>query len=297
MNRAKHKSEGVTATSSTAAVLSLLVAILSFQAGASVAKQLIPVVGAPGTTALRLGLSAVLVCLLQRPWRTLPTRSSLPVILAYGVALGTMNFVFYLALRTIPLGIAVALEFTGPLGVALAGSRRRSDFVWIAMAAVGLMLLLPIAPTRAALDPVGVLFALAAGLCWALYIVFGQKAGRAHGATAATWGMLIAASFTVPIGMAQAGRALLAPSVLSKGLAVAVLSSALPYSLEMIALRRLATKTFGTLMSLEPAVAALVGLAFLHERLTPTQWTAIAAVMIASIGIVGSEAGKADVSA
>ena len=278
-------------------MLSLLVAILSFQAGASVAKQLIPAVGAPGTTALRLGLSAVLVCLLQRPWRTLPTRSSLPVILAYGVALGTMNFVFYMALRTIPLGIAVALEFTGPLGVALAGSRRRSDFVWIALAAVGLVLLLPIARRSAALDPAGVLFALAAGLCWALYIVFGQKAGRAHGATAATWGMLIAASFTVPIGMAQAGRALLAPSVLSKGLAVAVLSSALPYTLEMIALRRLATKTFGTLMSLEPAVAALVGLAFLHEHLTATQWIAIVAVMIASIGIVGSDAGKADVPA
>src|SRR5207344_2294722 len=127
-----------------------------------------------GTTALRLGLSAVLVCLLQRPWRALPTRSSLPVILAYGVALGTMNFVFYMALRTIPLGIAVALEFTGPLGVALVGSRRRTDFLWIALAVLGLMFLLPLPRTEGSVDPVGVAFALAAGFCWALYIIFGQ---------------------------------------------------------------------------------------------------------------------------
>jgi inner membrane transporter RhtA len=200
-----------------------------------------------------------------------------------------MNFVFYMALRTIPLGIAVALEFTGPLAVALAGSRRRSDFVWVTLAGGGLLLLLPIDPKATALDPVGVLFALAAGFCWALYIVFGQKAGRAHGPTASTWGMLVAASFTVPIGVAQAGRALLDPSILTKGLAVAVLSSALPYTLEMIALRRLATRTFGTLMSLEPAVAALAGLLVLHERLTPIQWGAIAAVMIASVGVVGND--------
>jgi inner membrane transporter RhtA len=231
----------------------------------------------------------VVVWLIQRPWRAMPTRASAPVILIYGVALGTMNFVFYMALRTIPLGIAVALEFTGPLAVALIGSRRRSDFLWVALAAGGLLLLLPIDPKATALDPAGVLFALAAGFCWALYIVFGQKAGRAHGPTASTWGMLVAASFTVPIGIAQAGRALLDPSILMKGLAVAVLSSALPYTLEMIALRRLATRTFGTLMSLEPAVAALAGLLVLHERLTPIQWGAIAAVMIASVGVVGGD--------
>jgi inner membrane transporter RhtA len=283
-------------TSPVAAVVSLLVAILSFQAGASIAKQLIPVIGAPGTVALRLGLSAILVFLIQRPWRSRPTSSSMPVILVYGLALGTMNFVFYLALRTIPLGIAVALEFTGPLAVALAGSRRRSDFVWIALATGGLLLLLPLDRFGpAALDPVGVLFALAAGVCWALYIIFGQKAGRAHGPAAATWGMIIAATFTVPVGIADAGRVLLTPAILLQGLAVAVLSSALPYTLEMIALRRLTIRTFGILMSLEPAVAALAGLVFLHERLTPMQWTAIAAVMIASVGVVGSDVGRADV--
>ena len=129
------------------AVVSLVVAMASFQAGSSIANQLIPAIGAPATTALRLGLSALIVCILQRPWRSPPSRSSLGVILVYGLALGTMNFVFYMALRTIPLGIAVALEFTGPLAVALVGSRRRTDFLWIALAVLGLMFLLPLSRT------------------------------------------------------------------------------------------------------------------------------------------------------
>ena len=166
----------VTSSPSTAiAVVCLVVAMASFQAGASIAKQLIPAIGAPATTALRLGLSALIVCILQRPWRSPPSRSSLGVILVYGLALGMMNFVFYMALRTIPLGIAVALEFTGPLAVALAGSRRRTDFLWIALAVLGLMFLLPLSRTERSLAPVGVAFALAAGFCWALYIVFGQR--------------------------------------------------------------------------------------------------------------------------
>ena len=275
--------------SPAAAIVSLIAAMLSFQAGSSVAKQLIPIIGAPGTTALRLGISAAIVCLTQRPWRTVPRRSAVPVILLYGLALGTMNFVFYMSLRTIPLGIAVALEFTGPLTVALIDSRRRLDFLWLALAVVGLAFLLPVAPTAGALDPVGIAFALAAGACWALYIVFGQKAGRAHGAAASTWGMLVAALAIVPIGAAQAGRALLSPGILPMGLAVAVLSGALPYTLEMVALRRLSTRTYGTLMSVEPALAALAGLAWLHEQLTGMQWFAIGAVMIASVGTLGSE--------
>jgi len=280
-----------TSGSTAVAVVCLVVAMFSFQAGASVAKQLIPAIGAPATTALRLGLSALIVCILQRPWRSLPSRSSLRVILIYGLALGTMNFVFYMALRTIPLGIAVALEFTGPLAVALAGSRRRTDFLWIALAVAGLLFLLPFSRTERSVDPVGVAFALAAGLCWALYIIFGQKAGRAHGSSASTWGMLIAASFTVPVGVALGGRGMFSPAVLPMGLAVAILSSAFPYTLEMIALRRLATKTFGTLMSMEPAIAACAGLVFLNEKLTATQWLAIAAVMIASMGTVKGDPG------
>ena len=275
------------------ALLSLLVAMLSFQIGASVAKQLIPAVGAPGTTALRLGLTVLVLGLVQRPWRTVPSRQAVPVLLAYGLALGTMNFVFYQSLRTIPLGIAVGLEFTGPLTVALLASRRRLDFLWVVFAVVGLACLLPFT-SAAALDPRGVVFALAAGVCWALYIVFGKKAGHAHGAAASTWGLLIAATVIVPIGVADAGRALLAPSVLRLGFAVAMLSSALPYTLEMIALRKLSTKTYGTLMSAEPAIAALSGLALLGEHLSTRQWMGIAFVMVASIGTLGDDPAVAD---
>ena len=276
--------------SAPTAVASALVAMVSFQVGASFAKSLIPAIGAPGTTAIRLGLSAAIVCALQRPWRTVPSRQAWPVVAAFGLSLGAMNFVFYEALKTIPLGVAVALEFTGPLGVAVFASRQRLDYLWAALAAAGLAVLLPIGPARgAALDPVGVAYALAAGVGWALYIVLGQKAGRAHGASASTWGLVVAALLTVPLGLADAGARPVIAALLPFGLGVAIFSSALPYTLEMVALRRLSAKTFGTLMSFEPAIAALAGAALLHERLTGVQYAAIAAVVVASAGAVSTE--------
>jgi inner membrane transporter RhtA len=273
----------------SAAVISASVAMVSFQIGAAFAKQLIPVLGAPGTTALRLGLSALLLVAVQRPWRSLPSSAAWPWILVYGLSLGAMNAVFYVALGRIPLGIAVAIEFVGPLGVAVWASRRRIDYLWVALAAVGLALLLPIRSGAAALDPLGVACALLAGAGWALYIVFGQKAGRAHGPTAATWGLMVAAMLTVPLGVADAGARLVDPAILPFGVAVAIFSSALPYSLEMVALRRLSTKAFGTLMSFEPAIAAVAGVVLLHERLTALQWLAIAAIVVASVGAVKGE--------
>jgi inner membrane transporter RhtA len=263
--------------------------MISFQIGASFAKQLIPAVGPSGTTALRLGLSALLVLVLLRPWRSMPSRRAWPILLAYGLSLGAMNFVFYLALRTLPLGIAVAIEFIGPLGVAVAASRRRLDYLWVTLAAAGLLALLPITPSGRQLDPAGVAWALAAGVGWALSIIFGQKAGAVHGAAASTWGMMIAALLVVPLGAADAGSALLSTSVLPFGIAVAVLSSALPYSLEMVALRRLSTQAFGTLMSFEPAIAAVAGVLVLGERLTAGQWLAVSAIVIASVGTVTGE--------
>ena len=271
------------------AVLSATVAMVSFQIGATFAKQLIPSIGAPGTTALRLGLSALILLVLQRPWRSRPLRSAWPVILAYGVSLGAMNSVFYLALSRIPLGIAVAIEFVGPLAVAVWASRRRLDYLWVGLAAVGLSLLLPITASGAALDPIGVLYALAAGVGWALYIVFGQKAGQVQGASASTWGLMIAALLAVPMGVADAGAKLFDLSILPFGAGVAIFSSALPYTLEMIALRRLSTKVFGTLMAFEPAIAAVAGVLLLHERLTATQWAAIGAIILASVGAVAGE--------
>jgi inner membrane transporter RhtA len=272
-----------------AAVLSAMIAMVSFQVGATFAKQLIPSIGAPGTTALRLGLSALLLAVVQRPWRSMPSRSAWPVVLAYGVSLGVMNSVFYLALARIPLGIAVAIEFVGPLAVAVYASRRRLDYLWVGLAAIGLSLLLPITRSGATLDPIGVLYALAAGVGWALYIVFGQKAGQAQGASAATWGLMVAALLTVPVGVADVGVRLFDPSILPFGVGVAIFSSALPYTLEMVALRGLSTKVFGTLMSFEPAIAAIAGAAVLHERLTIMQWTAIGAIILASVGAVAGE--------
>ena len=273
-----------------AAIAALLLAMASFQAGASIAKTLIPRIGAPGTAALRVGLGALIVAILQRPWRTMPTRRSWRSLLVYGVSLGTMNLVFYMSLRTIPLGIAVALEFTGPLAVAAFSSRRISHFVWLALAVIGLLFLLPLNLTSTRIDPVGAGFALAAGACWAVYIVFGQKAGAAIGAAASAWGMLIGSCVAVPIGIISARSTLLDLAILPFGLAVAFLSSSLPYTLEMFGLRNLSARVFGTLMSLEPAFGALAGLIFLGERLTTVQSLAITAVMAASIGTAAGPA-------
>jgi inner membrane transporter RhtA len=261
----------------------LLIAMASVQTGASLAKSLFPAVGAQGTTTLRLIFASILMLIILRPWRTTFTAASLRTVLIYGIALGGMNFLFYMAIRTIPLGIGVALEFTGPLAVALLHSRKITDFVWIALAVTGLALLIPMGQADS-LDLTGALYALGAGVCWAAYILFGQKAGADHGVQTAALGVVIAAVFIAPIGAAHAGSALLDPALIPVALGVAILSTALPYTLEMIALTRMPVRTFGTLMSMEPAVGALSGLMFLHENLSLTQWLAIGAIIIASAG-------------
>jgi len=262
----------------------LLIAMASIQSGASLAKSMFPVIGAQGTTTLRLIFASVIMLLLLRPWRARLSANTLRTVIIYGMALGGMNFLFYMSLRTVPLGIAVALEFTGPLAVALYASRRAVDFLWIALAVVGLLLLIPIGQTGGGIDLVGASYALGAGVCWALYILYGQKAGADNGIQTAALGVMIAALFVAPIGIAHAGSALLTPALLPIALGVAILSTALPYSLEMVALTRMPARTFGTLMSIEPAFGALSGLLFLGEVLTTAQWLAIAAIITASVG-------------
>lgn len=266
------------------AIGALLVSMASYQCGAAIAKQLFPIVGAQGATAFRLGLGALMLLVVRRPWRSMQRGTDWRALWGYGLSMGVMNLVFYMSLRTIPLGIAVALEFTGPLAIALFHSRRAVDFVWVALAVMGLLLLLPLRGQAHTLDPVGVLYALAAGVGWALYILFGQKAGAAHGGNAVTLGIAIGALVAVPVGFAHAGSALLSPSLLPLGLGVAILSSVLPYTLEMIALTRLPARTFSVLLSLEPAIAALAGVAFLGEQLDAIQQLAIAAIIAASAG-------------
>ena len=262
----------------------LLIAMISIQSGASLAKSMFAVVDAQGTTALRLIFGSLIMLLLLRPWRAKLTASTVRTLVIYGIALGGMNFLFYMSLRSVPLGIAVALEFTGPLAVAIFGSRRPIDFAWVALAVLGLILLIPMGEAGDSLDLIGAGYALGAGACWGVYILFGQKAGADNGVQTAALGVLIAALFIAPIGIVHAGTALLTPSLIPIALAVAVLSTALPYSLEMVALTKMPTRTFGILMSMEPAIGALSGLFFLHEHLSGAQWAAIACIILASIG-------------
>ena len=266
-------------------LLAVLGSVIALGIGTSWAKQwLFPVVGAQGTTAVRVGLSAVLMLLLWRPWRWHLSRTDAKAIALYGVALGGMNLMFYMSLRTLPFGLAVAIEFAGPLAVAIWSSRRAVDFVWVALAIAGLAMLLPLGLSASALDPVGLLFAMAAAVCWALYIVFGKRAGHLHAGHTVSLGLLMAAMVVVPVGIAHAGAALLTPSVLLIGLAVAAVSSAIPISLEMMALKRLPKETFGIMISMEPAVAALLALVLLGEHLSLVQWLAIGCIVAASMG-------------
>lgn len=265
-------------------VLILLVAMMSIQGGASLAKSLFPLVGAPGVTALRLALGTIILVVVFKPWHLRFTREQRLPLLFYGLSLGAMNYMFYLSIQTIPLGVAVALEFTGPLAVALFASRRPVDFIWVILAVLGLWYLLPLGENVSHVDLTGAAFALGAGACWAIYILSGQRAGEEHGPATVALGSLIAAVIFVPLGAFQAGEVLWHWSVLPLGIAVAILSTALPYSLEMIALTRLPTRTFGTLMSMEPAMAAISGMIFLGETLTFQQALALAAIIIASMG-------------
>ncbi|HCM9589505.1 TPA: threonine/homoserine exporter RhtA [Enterobacter hormaechei subsp. xiangfangensis] len=262
----------------------ILIAMMSIQSGASLAKSLFPLVGAPGVTALRIALGTLILVVIFKPWRLRFKKEQRLPLLFYGLALGGMNYMFYLSIQTIPLGIAVALEFTGPLAVALFSSRRPVDFIWVILAVLGLWFLLPLGQSVSQIDLTGAALALGAGACWAVYILTGQRAGEEHGPATVALGSLIAAVIFVPIGMAQATDSIWQWSILPVGLAVAILSTALPYSLEMIALTRLPTRIFGTLMSMEPALAAISGMIFLGETLTLVQTLALCSIIAASMG-------------
>lgn len=263
----------------------LLIAMISVQSGASLATSLFPEMGALALSVLRLCMAAIMLILVMRPWRAgWPEGSKGRALLMYGVALGGMNILFYQALDRIPLGVAVALEFTGPLAVALMGSRRLLDLVWIVLALFGLYLLLPIADIGTGMDPIGMAYAVGAGACWGFYIIWGRKAGARHGRHTVALGTVVAGLVGLPIGIINAGSNLLLFHLWPLAALVALLSTALPYSLEMIALRRLPSRLFSMLMSLEPAVGALSGLVFLHQQLSLVQYLAIASIIVAAGG-------------
>ncbi len=267
------------------AIAAVLTSIFSVQFGATLSEHLFPIIGVEGTTACRQGFSALALMLLFRPWRAMLERRHWPIIALYGALLGVMNLTFYFAISRLPLGIAVALEFTGPLAVAIISSRKWIDFVWVACVVAGLAILLPWHAGAGHLDLLGVMFALIAAACWGAYILIGQKISlRVDGGKAVALGMTFSMLFTVPLGIAQAGAALWSLPVLAMGAGAAIVSSAIPYSCEMWALKHLPAKTFSLMMSLEPAAGAVMGFLLLHEHLSGLQWLAIALVIAASAG-------------
>jgi inner membrane transporter RhtA len=279
----------------------LIFGMITVQLGAALAKDLFGALGPAGVVFLRVGFAALTLLAVWRPWGSLRLRGSTGVVaggpprarrgdylavILFGLVLALMNFTFYAALTRIPLGVAVTVEFVGPLGVAVAGSRRALDVLWAVLAAGGIVLLAPLGALGAApLDPVGLLLALGAGACWAAYILLSARVGRVFpGGTGLSLAMLVGALALLPIGVAGAGQALLNPSLLLLGAGVALLSSVIPYSLEIRALRRMSTSAFGVFMSLEPAIAALVGWLVLREALELRAIVALALVTTAAIG-------------
>ena len=267
-----------------------MVSLITLCAGTSLAKGLFPFVGAEGTTTYRLVFSTLLLMAFRRPWRRAWTWADVPILVLFGATLGLMNLLFYSAIKTVPFGLAIAVEFTGPLAVALWSSKKPLDFVWIVLAVAGMGLILPLGNASgadmqaAAIDPVGIAFALGAGACWAVYIVVGQRVADRIGAFATPMGMLVAALLVTPVGISVAGSSLLNPAWMLAGLGIALLSSAIPYSLEMYSLKHLPKQTFSILLSLEPAVGALAGWLVLSEQLSTQQLGAIGLIMAASMG-------------
>jgi inner membrane transporter RhtA len=274
-------------------VLAVLGSIVSLTVGTSYGKALFETIGAGGTAAYRVVFAAIILMCVWRPWRFAVTAADRWAIVRYGITIGVMNFFFYQAINRLPLGIAIAIEFTGPLAVAVLSSRRVLDFVWVALTVLGLVLILPLhvsSPhpistlSSSGLDPLGVVFAFVAALMWALYIVFGKRVSHLHGGAVAAWGMVAGSVVIVPLAAMESGLRLWAPHLIPAALVLAVASSAVPYTLEMFALKRLPKNTFSILLSLEPAVGALTGFVVLHEVLSWQQWVAIACIMSASVG-------------
>jgi inner membrane transporter RhtA len=264
----------------------IFISMISVQASASLAKYLFPLLGPEAMTAWRLFFSTILLSIIFKPWSKTINKQAIKYIILYGIAMGCMNLSFYNAISRIPIGIAVAIELTGPIMVAMFSGRKLTDFIWLGIAIIGLIMLLPIHQASNDLDPIGILLALCAGNCWAGYILFGRKAGELYGASSVAVGSIVASLLLFPIGVWQSGSAMFSIDLLPLIFIVSLLASTIPYGLDMMALPRLPAQTFSTLMSLSPVFAALSGLIVLHEQLTYYQWLAIMFIILSSIGTV-----------
>ena len=267
------------------ALLLLLIAMISIQSSGSLAKILFQQFPILTVSSLRLLLGSIILAIIFKIWKINFKQVRWKAIVSYGIALAGMNALFYLSIDRLPLGIAVSFEFIGPFSVALYYARQKFDFVWVGLAIVGLVLLFPFDQASQSLDPLGIAFALGAGAFWAIYIVAGQKPSGVSGNHTVCLGMFVGILCLLPIALFTGMPAsVFEPSNLIYFIALAVLASALPFSLEMIALRNLSALSFGTLMSVEPAIAALSGFVFLGEQLLWTQWLALTVIITASIG-------------
>ncbi|GAC1350746.1 MAG: DMT family transporter [Ktedonobacteraceae bacterium] len=262
----------------------VLLSIFSVQLGAALAKSLFQEIGSAGTVFLRVSLAAIVFLLFWRPRLQQYTRTDYALVVLFGITIACMNTAFYAAIARIPLGIAVTLEFVGPLGVSLFASRQRRDLLWTGLAAGGVILLAPFG--NVVIDPLGVGLALLAGSCWAAYILLNVRIGRAFpGGAGLALSMTVAALVLILPGIASGGSKLLEPRVLLVGAGMAILSTIIPFSLELEALRQLPARVFGVLMSLEPAIAALIGFVVLKETVGLRALVALILIMLASGGV------------
>lgn len=267
------------------ALVLLIIAMISVQSSGSLAKILFHDFPILTVAAMRLLFGALILALIFKIWQINFRQVKWQAIISYGFALAGMNALFYLSIDRLPLGIAVSFEFVGPLSVALYYARQKFDFVWVGLAILGLILLFPFDQVSEGLDLIGIGFALGAGACWAIYIVAGQKPSGISGNHTVCLGMFIGMLCLMPVALFSGfSIAVFEPSNFIYFIALAVLASALPFTLEMIALRHLTALSFGTLMSVEPAIAALSGFIFLGEQLLWNQWLALATIICASIG-------------
>lgn len=261
----------------------VVIAIISVQCGAAIAKGLFPEIGAAATASLRIGLSAAILLIAFRPNLFKLNPKQWKYVILYGASLGMMNMVFYLAIARIPVGLGVTLEFVGPLILAIFGSRRIIDFIWVALSIIGIALIAPWTSNGLAIS--GVLLALLAGVFWATYIILGGRISKImKGGEAVSLGMLVATIIILPFGFLSGGLSHLSPKLLGLGAALALLSSAIPFTLEIGALKQLPARTFSILMSLEPAMASLAAFVFLQEYLSVTECIAVGCVVVASAG-------------
>ena len=267
------------------AVISLFVSMVSITVGASLAKDLFLTAGPAATAAVRIGIGALALCLIRRPWAHRLTRAELRSIAMYGACMGFMNLLFYSAIARQPIGLAIAIEFLGPLAVAIYFSKKPIDFLWAITAGVGVFLILPVADLTGTISWSGVAFALSAAVAWALYIVLGKRAAEtAPPAAVTSYGLVIGFIVIAPFGLTHAAPLLATPALVLTSIGVGLLSSAIPYSLEMFSLRHIPEYYFSLLLSVEPAIGAASAFFVLHEKLSSQQLLAVALIIAASLG-------------